>query len=142
MPAINFTKFVDRVEAFEKPITIRARGKRQINVGDTLHLFTGMRRPDCRRLKCSPQVCRGKYAIHIFQEGAIVFWDEAEEKIYPLPHNQYEALAKLDGFGSSEEMIAYFTQNGQHEFDGYIYQFFDNETIQHIYESAINSLQA
>lgn len=140
MPSFNFTKFVEKVEGFEKPITIRARGKRQINVGDTLHLFTGMHRPNCRRLDCSPQVCRGKYAIHIFQEGAIVFWDEAEEKIYPLPHDQYATLAKLDGFESAEEMIAYFTQNGSHEFDGYIYQFFDNETIKQIYNSAISSI--
>lgn len=141
MPAINFTKFVDRVEAFEKPITIRARGKRKIYIGDTLHLFTGMRTPQCRRLKCSPQFCRGKYAIHIFPEGTIFFWHEDPEKVCPLPHDLYEVLAKLDGFESAEEMIAYFTHNGQHEFDGYIYQFFDNETMQHIYKSAIDSLQ-
>ncbi len=49
MPSLNFqSRFADDVEAGRKRQSIRA--KCRFKVGDTAHLFTGMRTKQCRRL--------------------------------------------------------------------------------------------
>jgi hypothetical protein len=54
MPALNFqARFARAVETGRKRCTIRAPRKREIRVGDTLHLFTGMRTSACRKLKAA-----------------------------------------------------------------------------------------
>lgn len=51
MPSLNFQqRFADAVASGQKRQTIRAPRKRPILPGDRLHLFTGMRRPGCRKL--------------------------------------------------------------------------------------------
>jgi len=51
VPSLSFMKcWKDKVRSGEKRQTIRAKGKRVYKVGDTLHLFTGMRTKSCERL--------------------------------------------------------------------------------------------
>jgi hypothetical protein len=52
MPAYNFkARFCELVENGSKRQTIRRRRARPTRIGDTLYLYTGMRRPGARLLR-------------------------------------------------------------------------------------------
>lgn len=99
MPSLNFKgEFAKMVASGEKRQTIRALRKRPILLpGDTLHLFTGLRTKQSRRL-IEPVVCIGTVPIvlaRLFVTIDLVEheWDDA----------LVDMLAYRDGFRSGEE---------------------------------------
>jgi hypothetical protein len=113
MPSLNFTVFVDQVLDGRKTQTIRAIRKRPIKVGDTLHLFTGMRHMSCWRL--SPEggvACIGAYPIEIDRRCCGVNLNGAVRLMcQPFDASQIERLARDDGFESVSEFFDFFDPN-------------------------------
>jgi hypothetical protein len=117
MPSLNFQKrFALMVETGQKPHTIRATRKRPIQVGDTLHLFTGMRQKGCRRLRPAT-ICTSAVTIHIdAKEGFIAL--DAETPRYQvgdrytglLTIRTTERLVKNDGFANEDDFFAWFLE--------------------------------
>ena len=114
MPSLNFkSEFVSKIESGEKRQTIRSMRKRLIKPGDTLHLYTGMRTKDCRRLavvRCNriqniKITWRGHGNPHINVDG----WN--------LSIGLIDELAIADGFNYGHELINFFRDkipfNGQ-----------------------------
>jgi hypothetical protein len=88
--------FVDKVEDGRKTQTIRATRKIPIKTGDTLHLFTGQRTGNCRRL--TP--LEGVECIYV-------------GRIFMLKRSPWSHLFQLDGRDlSTSDMIQLSTQDG------------------------------
>lgn len=103
MPALNFKKqFMAAVLTGTKSQTIRAPRKQPIKAGDKLHLFTGMRTKGCMRLRVT--TCTRVGSVEIHANGQIALGNSY------LSTRQMEAFAKADGFGSTEEMVAWFRE--------------------------------
>lgn len=102
MPLLNFQKqFAPLVESGQKTQTIRARRKHPIKVGDTVHLYTGLRRPGARWL--------GIGRVTSVRDIAMYFLMVAiEGKKHHNYANVIEELAKADGFASVDEMLSWF----------------------------------
>lgn len=96
MPALSFMKcWREKVLSGEKRQTIRVKGKRVYKVGDTLHLFTGMRTKYCERLGRS--TCRRVYTV---RRWSLLVWDRltAKGRWRKLSKREIGALARADGF--------------------------------------------
>lgn len=110
MPALNFTKFVDKVESGKKCCSIRA-GTR-FKKGDTLYAYTGMRAKKCRLLFVAPVIKVVEFSIvHVVDEsdgeinGSNVFLNGSL-----LSPTQLRALVLRDGFAGIDEFMEYFGQ--------------------------------
>lgn len=111
MPALNFrTRFADLVAKGVKRQTIRETRKRVINVGDTLHLFTGQRTAYCKKL--GEATVAAVRQILITDDG--VFLDGERLRGIPL-----EEFVKADGFVDPSDFFAWFNkQRGGQDFAG------------------------
>lgn len=109
MPSLNFKKqFAELVRSGKKCQTIRAPRKRPIEVGDTLHLFTGQRTSYCEKLaivkcvsveKIELYVKADPYERHVIVQGCL-YPDELKER-----------LAIADGFASFSQFFGFFFDN-------------------------------
>lgn len=106
MVAINFTKFVDKVESGAKLQTIRSKRKRPIKQGDTLHLYTGMRTKQCRLIRVVP--CLEDVDIEMFRtiSGNFIYLNNRK-----LTTGRAEMLAIADGFASISAFWDWFFPN-------------------------------
>lgn len=120
MPQLNFSKqFAAAVSDGSKRQTIRAKRKNPIRTGDTLHLFTGLRTKQARRL-LPTQVCREAQIIRI-RWKPIKQYKSLEitlEKKGKLNASDAWAFMKADGFFSREEFAEWFLPKGTDEFNG------------------------
>ena len=104
MALINFQKqFADDVESGKKRQTIRKQRKRPFRIGDTLHLYTGLRSKKARKLgieKCKwvDQIRIYWNAIRFDQRWGLSFKRELDE------------FAQADGFKNFEEMRDWFNK--------------------------------
>lgn len=100
MPAYSFKpRFRTPILAGEKRQTIRAKRARATKVGDTLHLFCGMRTKRCEKLGTA--VCTRVEDIAIYEwsvriDGRILFVIECER------------LARRDGFKTFAQMMEFW----------------------------------
>lgn len=122
MPQLNFSKqFAEAVAIGIKRQTIRAKRKNAIREGDTLHLFTGLRTKQARRL-LPPQVCREAQIIRIrwkpIKGAAYKSLEIKLEKQGKLNASEAWAFMKADGFFSREEFADWFLPKGTNEFNG------------------------
>jgi hypothetical protein len=118
MPSVNFkAQFADAVQSGAKRQTIRVRGKRIYKVGDTLHLFTGLRgHGTARRLGSFP--CMEVLGIRIDTELREVHLEKRTGDSRYLAHlfdDEATELARADGFDSLEAFFAFFNEaHGRH----------------------------
>lgn len=100
MPAYNFkSRFAALVAQGRKRQTIRRPRKRPTRPGDRLKLYTGMRTKACKLL--AEGTCIDVMSIRITH--GFVYLDERE-----LSYQEASDLARVDGFGSVEEMVGFF----------------------------------
>ena len=126
MPSINFTMFIEAVEngiaelegrplphpgVRPKRQTIRALRKVPIKVGDTLHLFTGMRTKACRRLGTSK-------ALGI--EPIRLSWGRCEFAGMRPTAWALDRLASADGFADLRPMLDWFEKTHGLPFRGVV----------------------
>lgn len=113
MGLYNFQKrFVPFILAGEKTHTIRARRAVPPRVGETLHLYTGLRQKGAQLLMRVP--CTRIEIIEInAKTSAMVSIDGVL-----LDHTEREQLAKRDGFAGWDDMLAFW--EGRLPFVGYI----------------------
>lgn len=112
MVAYNFKpQFAPLIASGQKCQTIRAWGKRRhARPGDLLQLYTGQRTRSCRKLlnACCTEAI--PIAMHPHKMGAVVtgisiYLGHAE---FALDAASVDALAKADGFESSDEFLDFF----------------------------------
>lgn len=118
MGLYNFQeRFVPFILSGEKTHTIRAIRATPDKVGNTLHLYTGLRRKGARLLMRVPCVKIEEIEI---KNGA--FGDENHASVIidgvSLDRGEREALAIRDGFINFEEMINFWA--GRLPFNGHI----------------------
>lgn len=124
MPQLNFSaQFAPLVESGQKRQTIRAPRKNAIRPHDVLHLFTGLRTKQARRLM-PPQRCEGVDLIQIrWKTLKNSTYRSLEVKIHgkgSLRREEIESLAKQDGFENVEAFTAWFLPEGTNEFTGHL----------------------
>lgn len=100
MPALNYTKFTDRVADGRKRQTIRAWRKRPIRVGDVLFHYSGMRTKFCRKLR-PDTICKSADPITID-------YDRVNIKGVDLSGFEIIDLARNDGFPDVTDFFNYF----------------------------------
>lgn len=116
MPALNFMKrFAPWVESGVKWTTIRAPrkdGREICRAGDTLSLYTGMRRRGCRKL--GEAACKSVESIRIERSGVTRIGHRRLTR-----HEKYW-LAIGDGFKDFDEILAWFRDVHGLPFRGYL----------------------
>lgn len=115
MVAINFTKFVEKVEAREKRMTIRKT--RRAEPGDKIQLYTHMRRKTCRKLVEEDATLSEVCQIWIDEEG-ITFGDGYAGSLSGLGS---EEIANMDGFQNFRGMKLFFRKQYGYPFTGYVH---------------------
>lgn len=116
MPALSFQpRFVQPILDGVKDQTIRAPRKVPIRPGQTLHLFTGMRTKQCRRI--ATVTCTAVLSVTIrpflYSVDAIVDGQEVH----------LTEFARRDGFGSWAEMCDFWQDtHGALAFTGHVYR--------------------
>ena len=108
---LNFKKqFVASVIRGDKRQTMRPRRKRPIAAGDTLRLYTGLRQTGATLLR--EVVCEEVRSVQLDENGIYFPPVPKERGSEFLPGKSQEAtkLACADGFGTYEEMFAFFTK--------------------------------
>jgi len=114
MPALSFkSQFAGLVQTGRKTQTIRAPRKRPFKVGDTLHLFTAMRTPQCRKIGEAEAIEVSKVAIRLRSGEAIILVGSRV-----LSPDEAEELSVADGFGSFAELEAWFAEQHGLPFSG------------------------
>jgi hypothetical protein len=114
MPSLNFKKqFQQAILTGAKEQTIRATRKKPIKVGDSLHLFTGMRTSGCLALGVHRCVRVRDIAIYTSGCSGIVKLEGKE-----LTAAQVDALAKDDGFPNAGAFLDFFADNHGPNFEG------------------------
>lgn len=107
--AINFkAQFADKILSGEKKQTIRLPRKREIKVGDELHLYTGLRTKKCKLLK--KVVCKKIINIEIQKTGIgykTSDMDNAELSVLDF----LNAFAIADGFKNTKDFFKFFADN-------------------------------
>jgi hypothetical protein len=111
MPALNFApRFAPPVRSGEKCQSIRAPRKRPIHAGDRLYLYTGQRRPECRKL--------GEAIVESVETIRI----EATGKVYVagvlLTLDERRLLSRADGFTTYRAFLDWFVGTGVAPFVG------------------------
>ena len=104
MVAYNFqARFAAAIEAGEKAITIRTIGQRRhARIGERLQLYTGQRTRACRKLVDPDPVVTGGQPITFHADGRV--WIKGHDWLTDL---EVEILARLDGFSSSADFLAF-----------------------------------
>lgn len=111
MPSLSFQKrFAPAIISCAKTQTIRAQRKRPIKVGDKLYLFTGMRTPQCKKIK--ETVCIFSRYVNIDRDGIV--WADGERV------NAVDVFAMRDGFDTFEDMVKWFDKVHQLPFYGQV----------------------
>lgn len=123
MPAYNFKpQFAELIRNRQKRHTIRARGKRKPpKVDDTLHLYTGMRTSECRKI--GEFRCSGVAMITIDTERRQVRVPRmigVTLTMWELDQAEVDSLAKFDGFESTDAFFAWFQANHGKSLSGYL----------------------
>jgi len=114
MPAYNFqARFAPLVRAGLKKTTIRGRAAK---VGSTAYLFTGQRTRACVRLGQATITVVLPIEIGRHASGE----PYAELDGGKLVHGDLDALAKVDGFETGEEMVAWFSAQYGLLYHGYL----------------------
>jgi hypothetical protein len=114
MPALNFQKrFAAEVEAGSKRQSIRE--KLRFRIGDTVHLFTGMRQRGCVRLGMGTVVDIASVRI-VNSLG----WDRLFLEGKQLSSQPARVFALADGFNGFEEMAKWFRDTHGLPFDGFL----------------------
>lgn len=113
MPSLNFQQqFKSDILALKKPHTIRAKRKRDIKPGDTLHLFTGLRTkkavkfaicPSCPQIQDITIAYPPNDTPHVILQGKRLNRRETEE------------LAQRDGFSTSADFFEFFRKPAEKE---------------------------
>ena len=116
MPSLNFQpRFAALVEAGAKRQTIRPLGKRTIKPGDRLVFYTGLRRPEARKL--GEAMCKQTLPITMdliaYPERLCIRIEGAK---ISLP--MMEQLAEWDGFADLAEFLACFEDMHGPRFEG------------------------
>lgn len=122
MPQLNFSaQFAEAVADGTKRQTIRATRKVPIKLDDTLHLFTGLRTKQARRLR-GPEICTAALLIGI--RWKVLKNSKYQSLEVKLQHKgklkaaEVWDLMKADGFTSREDFAAWFLPKGVGEFKG------------------------
>jgi hypothetical protein len=79
-------------------------------VGDKLYLFTGMRTPQCKRIK--ETVCISSRYVNIDRDGIV--WADGE-RVYGV-----DGFAMRDGFNTFEDMVKWFEKEHTLPFYGQV----------------------
>lgn len=108
MPAYNFKRqFAPLVKNGTKRTTIRVPRQRPTQVGETLHLYTGMRTKQCEKL--GTYRCIGVEPIIIYSSfGGIARGREVVEWSDDLSIPEIEQLAAADGFPDAGKFFEFF----------------------------------
>jgi hypothetical protein len=99
-------EFAPLVESGEKRQTIRMRGKRYAEPGDILHLFTGMRTKQCRKLadvKCV-------IAVQIYVDTVNEWILARHFPSVKYSYGEAQLVARADGFKDQDSFFAFFRQ--------------------------------
>lgn len=122
MVAINFkSRFAESVANGTKRQTIRAKRKRPIQVGDYLHLYSGMRTSNCRKLIEELPKCKEVLVITILDYlNPISLQTPFQDDWRELSSEEAEQLAKDDGFDSLYSMIEFFEETHGLPFTGHL----------------------
>lgn len=108
MVSFNFQlMFAPRIKAGTKKHTIRAT--KRCSVGDSMHMFTGLRTPFCNRIGEAP--CIVVYEVEITQENVVVLPKKACTAGYYLSEDGKPEFAKMGGFDSWEEMVSFYEKH-------------------------------
>jgi len=109
MPTLNFSVFVDKVESGGKRQTIRPVGRRIYRPGDTIYLYTDMRKKACRKL--GESICtKVDEILFIFWQKRLGHLDIYTGNMGFLPFSKRDAIAKADGFNSYLEFAEFFVK--------------------------------
>lgn len=121
MVAYNFqARFAPAILDGTKCQTIRPRGKRRPpRVGETLQLFTGLRTKDVKRLLFRDAVCTSVEGISISARTGVVSMLCSNHWQW-LDSDQVEALAKADGFASTDAFFDFFLEHYGQTFSGWL----------------------
>ncbi|HWY12339.1 MAG TPA: ASCH domain-containing protein [Bacteroidia bacterium] len=113
MALIGFRKQFERqIKNGRKKQTVRKFRKRPIKVGEKLHLYTGLRTKDCKKIK--DVVCKSIDRVTIQPSRSKVFISN-----YELRLGEIEIFAKADGFKNSVEFFELFKKmHGSKKFEG------------------------
>lgn len=104
MTALSFKRrFAPPIIARTKVHTIRAPRRRPIIPGDTLHLFTGMRTRQCRRIGEAECISISSVRLYLFLDMVVVAGDA---RIIGTP--ALNAFAVCDGFSDWDELKAFW----------------------------------
>ncbi len=122
MPQLNFSaQFAQAVADGSKRQTIRAMRKNPIKLDDTLHLYTGLRTKQARRL-LPPQQCTAALLIGIrykaLKNSNYQSLEVSLQHKGKLRRDEIEEVAKADGFDSVEAFAAWFLPKGRENFKG------------------------
>lgn len=114
MPALNFSpQFAAAVEAGQKTQSIRAPRKRPIRAGEWLALYTGQRRPECRKL--GEAIVESVVGCTIYKSpGEFLRLAEFD------PDLTLNEIARRDGFESPDAMQAWFAKTHGLPFSGHL----------------------
>lgn len=125
MPSLNFQpRFAELVASGTKRQTIRPLGKRTIEPGDRLSLFTGLRTKQVRRL--GETDCTETLSIRMDLRDDIescVVWLGLTPRLSHriLPAGGIAYLAKKDGFKTVKEFLRFFREtHGEGRFEGMV----------------------
>jgi hypothetical protein len=111
MPAYSFKeRFIPLIKSGEKRQTIRSKRKHQVEEGDKIYLFYGMRTKFCTRIMDA--VCLGVKDISITANGVVRIDGRA------LMNAEKQKLAKADGFDNFDTMIRWWKQTHKLPFTG------------------------
>lgn len=114
-PLLGFSKeFARDVRSGAKRQTIRAyrKDRRDPKVGQTLYLWTGLRRPGARKL--GEKVCLSVYSVMLLDPSTTAFSpvrmgnDSVPRALFDLDYDEREALADRDGFLGAADMLRWF----------------------------------
>jgi hypothetical protein len=114
-------QFADKVESGQKRQTIRPPRQRPIKVGDKLSLRKWSSRPyGSKQVVLRESVCVRVQRIVIRGDGGISQMVEGEA--CSMRPDRQEQFAIADGFASSKEMIAWFSETHGLPFEGVLIQ--------------------
>lgn len=100
MALVGFKKmFAEKVESGEKKQTIQARLKKSVEVGETLHFFTGS---GANLLKFGEKVCKSVQAIEILEDCFYLSGYSSRCQ------KEAEEMAVAEGFKTWEGLVSFF----------------------------------
>ena len=107
---LNFKRqFAEDVESGRKPTTFRLFSRRRPpRIGETLHLYTGARTKQCRRLGRGQCIALTRLLIDMQASQVLAFGEPYGNRL--LRDDEVLALASGDGFSSPAAFFAFFRQ--------------------------------